>query len=147
MITLKLPWMCNYMQQINKIAPPFPEIFVICYFGEHWACPGMSDQNQQTLHELTEQPFHNNVNPMTKNWKLQFDDIFAFFTVHSLNHSKGFRFDELVLLKEITSSYFMVACLDQCLIYYSRIYEKCYLILKETWQGSVFLSIYFKWVQ
>ena len=31
------------MQQINKIAPPFPEILAI-YFGERLACPGMPDQ-------------------------------------------------------------------------------------------------------
>ena len=41
------------MQQINKIAQPFPEIFAICYFGEHWACPGMPDQTQQAWHDLT----------------------------------------------------------------------------------------------
>ena len=35
--------MCNSMQQINKIAPPFPEILAI-YFGERLACPGMPDQ-------------------------------------------------------------------------------------------------------
>ena len=45
--------MCNYMQQIKKITPRFPEIFAICYFEEHWACPGMRDQTQQTLHDLT----------------------------------------------------------------------------------------------
>ena len=41
------------MQQINKRAPPFPEIFAISYFRERWACPGISDQTQQTLHDLT----------------------------------------------------------------------------------------------
>ena len=41
------------MQQINKIARSLPEIFAICYFGEHWACPGMPGQTQQTLHDLT----------------------------------------------------------------------------------------------
>ena len=41
------------MQPINKIAQPFPEIFAICYFGEQWACPGMSDKTQQALHDLT----------------------------------------------------------------------------------------------
>ena len=40
------------MQQINKIAQPFPEIFAICYFGEHWACPGMPDQTQQIFCDL-----------------------------------------------------------------------------------------------
>ena len=41
------------MQQINKIAQPFPEILAICYFREHLACPGMPDQTQQILHDLT----------------------------------------------------------------------------------------------
>ena len=45
--------MCNYMQQINKIAQAFPEILAICYFGECWACPGMPDQTHQILHDLT----------------------------------------------------------------------------------------------
>ena len=40
------------MQQINKIAQPFLEILAI-YFGEHLACPGMPDQTQQILHDLT----------------------------------------------------------------------------------------------
>ena len=40
------------MQQRNKIAQSFSEISVI-YFGEHWACPGMPDQTQQALHDLT----------------------------------------------------------------------------------------------
>ena len=52
MITLQLPWMSNYMQQIHKIPQPFPEIFVICYFGERWACLGMPDQTQQILNDL-----------------------------------------------------------------------------------------------
>ena len=41
------------MQQINKIAPLFPEILAICYFGECLACPGMPDETQQILHNLT----------------------------------------------------------------------------------------------
>ena len=41
------------MQQINKIAKTFPEIFAICYFEERWTCPGMPDQTQQILHDLT----------------------------------------------------------------------------------------------
>ena len=53
MITLKFPWTCNYKQQINKITSPFPEILVVCYFGEHWACPGITDQTQQALHDIT----------------------------------------------------------------------------------------------
>ena len=44
--------MCNYMQQINKIVQPFPEIFAV-NFGERWAYPGMSDKIQQILHDLT----------------------------------------------------------------------------------------------
>ena len=51
---MQLPWMSNYMQQLKKIAQPFPEIFAICYFGESWACPGIPDQTQQILHDLTE---------------------------------------------------------------------------------------------
>ena len=47
-----MPWMCNYMQQKNKMAQPFPEIFAICYFGEHWAFPGMPDQTQQIFYDL-----------------------------------------------------------------------------------------------
>ena len=41
--------MCNYTQQINKIAQLFPEILAICYFGERLACP---DQTQQILDDL-----------------------------------------------------------------------------------------------
>ena len=41
------------MQQINKIAQLFLEIFAICYFGEHWACLSMPEQTQQALHDLT----------------------------------------------------------------------------------------------
>ena len=40
------------MEHINKLTQPFPDIFAI-YFGEHWACPGMPDQTQQALHDLT----------------------------------------------------------------------------------------------
>ena len=40
------------MQQINITAKLFPEIFAICFFGEHWACPVMPDQTQQALHDL-----------------------------------------------------------------------------------------------
>ena len=52
MITMLLPWMCNYMQQINKITRPFLEILAVCYFGERWACRGMLDQTQQ-IYDLT----------------------------------------------------------------------------------------------
>ena len=45
--------MCNYIQQIKTIAQPFPEILAICYFGESLACPGMPDQTQQILLDLT----------------------------------------------------------------------------------------------
>ena len=41
------------MQQINKRALTFPEIFAICYFGERWECAAMPDQTQQTLHDWT----------------------------------------------------------------------------------------------
>ena len=41
------------MQQINKIAQPFPEILAICYFGKHWACLDMPDKTQHILHDLT----------------------------------------------------------------------------------------------
>ena len=41
------------MQQINKTAQLFPEVFAICYFGEHWVWPGLPDQTQQILHDLT----------------------------------------------------------------------------------------------
>ena len=44
--------MCN-REQINKITQPFPEIWALCYFGERWACPGMPDQTQKMLHDLT----------------------------------------------------------------------------------------------
>ena len=53
MITLELSWMCNYMQQIDNITQPFPEILLLCYFGEPWTCPGMADQIQQILQDLT----------------------------------------------------------------------------------------------
>ena len=45
--------MCNYMQQTNKIPQSFPQILELCYFGECWAWPGMSDQTQQILYDLT----------------------------------------------------------------------------------------------
>ena len=41
------------MQQTNKMPQSFPEILALCYFGECWACPGMSDKTQQILHDLT----------------------------------------------------------------------------------------------
>ena len=41
------------MQQLNKIIQPFSEILLLCYFGERWTCPGMPDQNQQILHDVT----------------------------------------------------------------------------------------------
>ena len=41
------------MQQINKITQLFPEILLLCYFGEPWTCPGMSDETQQILQDLT----------------------------------------------------------------------------------------------
>ena len=41
------------MQQINKITQPLPEILLLYYFEEPWTCPGMPDQTQQILHDLT----------------------------------------------------------------------------------------------
>ena len=41
------------MQQINKITQPFPDILLLCYFGELWTCPGMPAQTQQILQDLT----------------------------------------------------------------------------------------------
>ena len=38
------------MQQINKITQPFPEIIVAT---EPWRCPGIPDQIQQILQDLT----------------------------------------------------------------------------------------------
>ena len=45
--------MCNYMLQITKITQPYPEILLLCYFGEPWTSPGMPDQTQQILQDLT----------------------------------------------------------------------------------------------
>ena len=42
-----------YMQQINKIIQPFPDMLLLCYFGEPWKCSGMPDQTQQRLQDLT----------------------------------------------------------------------------------------------
>ena len=39
------------MHQINKITQPFPEILLLCYFGEPWTFPG--NQTQQMLQDLT----------------------------------------------------------------------------------------------
>ena len=41
------------MQQINKIPQPFPEIFLLRYFGEPWTCPDMPNQTQEILQDLT----------------------------------------------------------------------------------------------
>ena len=41
------------MQQKNKLTQPFPKILALCYFGEGSACPGMPDQTQQILQDLT----------------------------------------------------------------------------------------------
>ena len=48
------------MQQINKITRPFPEILLPCYFGKPWTCPGMPDQTQQILQDLTKLPWISN---------------------------------------------------------------------------------------
>ena len=53
MITLQLPWLCNYMQQIIKITQPFPEIMAYCYFGKHLVCPSMPGHTKHVLHDLT----------------------------------------------------------------------------------------------
>ena len=47
---LKFPLMRNYMQQVNKITQPFPEILAFCYFERMLSMP---DQTQQILHDLT----------------------------------------------------------------------------------------------
>ena len=41
------------MEQINKTTQPFPEILLLCYFGENWSCSGMPDQPQQILRDST----------------------------------------------------------------------------------------------
>ena len=41
------------MQLIKKITQPFPKILLLSYFGEPSTCPGMPDQNQQILQDLT----------------------------------------------------------------------------------------------
>ena len=41
------------MQQIKKKTEPFLQILLLSYFGEHWTCPGMPDQSQQILQDLT----------------------------------------------------------------------------------------------
>ena len=46
------------MQQIKKITQPFPEILLLCYFGEPWTYPGMPDQTQQVLQNLTKASMH-----------------------------------------------------------------------------------------
>ena len=43
--------MCNYMQQITKELKPI--VLLLCYFGEPWPCPGIPDQTQQILQDLT----------------------------------------------------------------------------------------------
>ena len=44
--------MCYYMQQINKINQPFPEILALFYF-ERWARLGMPDHTQKILYDLS----------------------------------------------------------------------------------------------
>ena len=41
------------MQEINKTTQLLPVILLLCYFGEPWTCPGMPDQTQQILQDLT----------------------------------------------------------------------------------------------
>ena len=42
--------MTNYMQKINTVTQPIPEILAI-YFEALWACPCMPDHTQQELHD------------------------------------------------------------------------------------------------
>ena len=65
MKTLYLLKMRNYMQQINKITQLFLEVLALCYFGKGSACPGMPDQTQQILHDLTK--FSMNIQLFAKN--------------------------------------------------------------------------------
>ena len=44
--------LCNYMQQINKIAQTFPELLATWYFGECWSCPCMSDHGILSPQEI-----------------------------------------------------------------------------------------------
>ena len=53
------------MQQINKITQLFLEVLALCYFGKGSACPGMPDQTQQILHDLTK--FSMNIQLFEKN--------------------------------------------------------------------------------
>ena len=48
------------IQQINKITQLFPGILFLCYFGEPWTCPGMPDQTQEILQDLTKLPWISN---------------------------------------------------------------------------------------
>ena len=41
------------MQLINKTTQPFPDILLLCYFGEACTCSGMPDQTHQILQDLT----------------------------------------------------------------------------------------------
>ena len=57
------------MQRINNITQPFREILVLFYFVERWACPGMPDQTQKILHDLTKASMHSahwDINPAEK---------------------------------------------------------------------------------
>ena len=40
-------------KKIDKITQPFPKILTLSYFGEGSTCPGMPDQNQLLLQNLT----------------------------------------------------------------------------------------------
>ena len=41
------------MKKINKITQPFPEILALSYFEEGLACPGIPEQTQPILVDLT----------------------------------------------------------------------------------------------
>ena len=56
------------MQQINKITQAFPEILLLCYFGEPWTCPSMADQTQQILQDLTKASMDTNYMQKNKHY-------------------------------------------------------------------------------
>ena len=41
------------MQQKKQMVQSFPEIMLLCYFGEPWTWPSMPDQTQQIMQDLT----------------------------------------------------------------------------------------------
>ena len=81
-------WICNYMQQINRITQLFPEISLLCYFEESWTYMGMSDQIQKISQDLQE--LINYILWFTCTWSLfrsiriyiSLNFLFFFFSVH-----------------------------------------------------------------